>query len=74
MITYRKLWIRLAEREMPKMELAQRAGISTATLAKLGKNEYVALSVLESICLALGCDIGDVMEVFPNAQKKPPTE
>ena len=65
MISYRKLWIRLAEREMKKMELMEKTEFSRPTLAKLSKNEYVALKVLEDICLTLECDIGDIMEVIP---------
>ena len=66
MISYRKLWVALAEREMKKMDLLESVGFSRSTLAKLSKNEYVALKVLEDICLALRCDIGDVMEVLPH--------
>jgi len=66
MISYKRLWVTLAEREMKRMELLEKAKFSRATLAKLGKNEYVALKVLEDICLALDCGIGDVMEVLPN--------
>ena len=69
MISYKKLWVTLAEREMKKMELLNLAGFSRATLAKLSKNEYVALKVLEDICLALDCDIGDIMEI-----RRSPTE
>lgn len=36
--------------------------IAQALIAKLGKNEYVALEVLEKICIALDCDIGDIVE------------
>ena len=68
MINYKKLWIRLAEKEMKKLELAKLAGFSVATLAKLGKNEYVALKVLEDICLLLECDIGDILEITPNTK------
>lgn len=40
--------------------------IPQALIAKLGKNEYVALEVLEKICIALDCDIGDIVEVKRN--------
>ena len=32
-------------------------------MAKMDRGEYVALSVLERICLTLDCDIGDVVEI-----------
>ena len=38
-------------------------GIAPSTMAKLDRDEYVALSVLERICLTLDCDIGDVVEI-----------
>ena len=65
MISYRRLWVVLAEREMKKMDLLNKAGFSRATLSKLGKNEYVALQVLEDICLVLDCKIEDVVEILP---------
>lgn len=38
-ISYRPLWVILAEREMSKKDLRELSGISTASLAKLGKGE-----------------------------------
>jgi len=69
MINFRKLWVRLAERELKKMDLVNGTGIGRSTLAKLSKNEYVALKVLEDICLFLECDIGDILEILPNSEK-----
>lgn len=63
-VSYKKMWIKLAEREMSKADLRREAGFSSATLTKLNNNEIVALSVLVNICKALKCDIGDVMEVI----------
>ncbi len=54
-LSYDPLWKKLIDKKMNKLELAKLADFSTATLAKLGKNDYVALSVLEKICLALDC-------------------
>ena len=65
MVSYRKLWVRLAEREMKKLELAKSVGFSGSTLAKMGRNEYVALKVLVEICLFLDCQIEDIMEIIP---------
>lgn len=44
------------------------SGISTGTLAKLGKNDYVSTEVLEKICRALQCNIGDVIEFVDNEE------
>ncbi len=64
-ISYRPLWVLLASREMSKKELREISGISTATLAKLGKGENLTTDVLLKICEALRCGIGDIMETVP---------
>lgn len=61
MISYNKLWHLLLEKKMKRTKLCETAGISSSTLAKLGKNEIVSIDVLERICDALSCDIGDIM-------------
>ena len=62
-VSYDPLWHLLLNKKMTRLHLANIAGFSTATLAKLGKNEYVALTVLEKICLALDCPIEDVIQI-----------
>ncbi len=59
---YTKLWKLLIDKNINKTTLREISGISTGTLAKLGKNDYVSTEVLEKICKALHCDIGDVIE------------
>jgi DNA (cytosine-5)-methyltransferase 1 len=65
-ISYNKLWKLLIDKEMNKTQLREATHISSSTLAKLGNNEQVALSVLEKICDELDCNIGDVMEFKKN--------
>lgn len=60
-VSYKKLWVMLAEREMSKVELRKLAGISPATFTKLRRNQEVALSVLLKIAEALDCDAGEMM-------------
>lgn len=60
-VSYKKLWVMLAEREMSKAQLRKLAGISPATFTKLRRNQEVALSVLLKIAQVLGCDAGDMM-------------
>ena len=60
MITYEKLWHKLLDSGINRTELCNRTGISSSTMAKLGKNEIVSLEVLEKICRTLDCNIGDV--------------
>ena len=62
-VSYRKLWKILTERDMKKKDLCIAAGISHASMAKLGKNENVTTDVLVKICTALNCDIGDIMDI-----------
>ena len=61
-VRYHKLWKTLIDRNMSRTEMRLLAGISTKTLAKLGKNENVSTEVLGKICGALGCGIDDIME------------
>lgn len=63
MVSYRKLWIRLAERELKKKDLCRVAGISATVVTKLGRGESVTTDVLVRICRALECDFGDIMEL-----------
>lgn len=64
-VSYNKLWKLLIDKEMKKTDLRVAAGISSGTLAKLGKNESVTTDVLVRICHVLNCDIGDIVEVIP---------
>lgn len=61
-VSYKKLWIMLIEREIPKSELRTATQLSSGTMSKLNKGEDVALSVLLRICDYLNCDIGDICE------------
>lgn len=61
-VSYKKLWILCAEREMSKAELRKQAGLSSATFTKLRKNQEVNLSVLLKIANVINCDAGDMME------------
>lgn len=60
MLTYTKLWILLQQRGMKRTDLKK--VISSATLAKLGKNEPISSTVIEKICNFLNCQPGDIME------------
>ncbi|MDD3230675.1 MAG: helix-turn-helix transcriptional regulator [Oscillospiraceae bacterium] len=50
---------------MKKKDLIKSSGISTASMAKLGRNENITTEVLAKVCNALKVDIGDIMEVLP---------
>lgn len=61
--SYKKLWKLLIDRNMKKQDLRDQAGISSASIAKLGRNENVTTDILVKICEALECDIADIVEV-----------
>lgn len=64
-VSYNKLWKLLIDHGMRKIDLKTQAGISSTSLAKLSKNENVSMDVLKKICKALNCNIGDMMDIFP---------
>ena len=63
MISYNPLWKILIDRDMRKEDLRIAAGLTTTTIAKLGKNETVHLDIILKICKVLDCDINDIMEI-----------
>jgi DNA-binding Xre family transcriptional regulator len=63
MISYKKLWKLLIDKDMKKKDLQILAGISSASITKLGKNKNVNTEVLQKICIVLHCDISDIMEM-----------
>ena len=62
-ISYDKLWKLLIDKKMNRTELKEKSGISTASLAKLGKGENLTTAVLLKICSTLDCNISDIMDV-----------
>ena len=61
-VSYDKLWKLLIDKKMNRTDLKEAAGISFNVLAKMGKNEFVSMESLHRICVALNCDISNVME------------
>lgn len=59
----------LEQRAISKTELRENIKVSTATLAKLSKNEPVAMKVIEDICDFLNCQPGDIMEMEKEVDK-----
>lgn len=62
-VTYKRLWKLLIDRDMTKQDLKKVTGISTVSIAKLGKQENITTSVLIKICEGLDCDLVDIMEL-----------
>mgnify|MGYP000940419138 CR=1 FL=1 len=63
--SYKPLWKLLIDRDMNKTQLQERAGISPATLSKLGKDGNVTTNVLLRICQTLQYNLEDIVEIVP---------
>ena len=62
-LSYKRLWKLLIDRDLKKKDLQAMANISSASITKLAKNENVTTETIERICLALKCDVSDIMEM-----------
>ena len=69
-VSYNKLWKLLIDKKMNKTDLKEAAGISFNVMARMGKNEPISFDSIEKICLALNCNIGDIIDI---AKEAPPS-
>lgn len=60
--SYNKLWKLLIDKNMTKSDLRKAIGISSSTMAKMGKGENVSLDVIDKICKLLNCKVEDILE------------
>lgn len=63
-VCYKKLWKLLIDKDLKKKDLCAMAGISSASVTKMGKGGTVNTVVIEKICTALNCVVGDIMEII----------
>lgn len=68
--SYKKLWKLLIDLDMNKSDLIKQAKITSNIVAKMGKGENVSMESLRKICIALNCEIGDIMEVNTADERK----
>ena len=68
-VSYKKLWKILIDKEIKKKDLSTMAGISSATITKMGKNGHVTTEVLLKVCTALNCQMEDIIEIIPENEK-----
>ncbi len=68
-ISYNRLWKLMIDRNMKRQDLKEISGISTASIAKLGKGENITTAVLLKICNALDCGLEDIMELVDDDSK-----
>lgn len=62
-ITYKKLSIQLIEKGWEKKDLANKAPLSPATMAKLGRDLHVRMEVLMRICASLNCGVESIVSL-----------
>ena len=67
-ISYNRLWKLLIDKGMSKTDLKHVSGISTTSIAKMGKRENITTDVILKICQALDCGTDDIMEVVEERQ------
>lgn len=64
MISYKKLWKLLIDKDIKKSQLAEMADLSRYTIQKMTKNENVNTDTLTKICKVLNCSFDDIMEII----------
>ena len=64
--TYKPLWKQLIDKNMSREQLRKSLGISSSTLARMRKDEYVGLKIISDICKELGCTPNDIIEYVPD--------
>ena len=66
-VSYYKLWKQLIDRKISKSDLRRATGIAPNTMTKMNRNEEVTLETLRKIWGVLGVNIGDIVDIFPDA-------
>ncbi|KNE19656.1 helix-turn-helix domain-containing protein [Virgibacillus pantothenticus] len=60
--SYKPLWRLLLEHDLNKTQLREELGLATATMAKMGKNEYVSMEVIDKICNHFNVQPNEIIE------------
>lgn len=66
---YNKLWKLLIDKGMRKKDLIAVTNMTSSTMAKMGKNQAVSMDVLGRICVALDCNIGDIVDIITDEEE-----
>ena len=72
-VSYKKLWKLLIDKDIKKKDLSAKAGVSPATITKMGKGGHVTTEVLVKICTALDCTVDDIMEIVSEKDNREET-
>ncbi len=65
-VSYKKLWKLLIDKDMTKTQLRIASGVSSSTMAKMTRGEDIQVSVLVRLCQTLKCDVGDIVQFIPD--------
>ena len=68
-LSYKKLCKMLIDQDMSKQDLREKAGISSASMAKLGKGENITTDVLLKICKTMNCKVEDIIETISDDEE-----
>ena len=68
-LSYKKLWKMLIDQDMSKQDLREKAGISSASKAKLGKGENITTDVVLKICKTMNCKVEDIIETISDDEE-----
>ncbi|MGD7047106.1 helix-turn-helix domain-containing protein [Rossellomorea marisflavi] len=60
--SYKPLWKLLLDQELSKTDLKDTVGLSSATIAKLGKDEYVSMQIIDRLCCHFQVQPSDIFE------------
>jgi DNA-binding Xre family transcriptional regulator len=74
MVSYKRLWKLLIDKDMLKKDLQREAKVSWGVVSKLSKGDTVNMESLIKICKALNCTVDDIMEILPDEVDKPTSE
>ncbi len=69
-VSYKKLFHLLIEKEMSNADLQKQAGFSANIITRLKRNNYITLQSIESICKALNCGVDDILEFVPDGENE----
>ena len=68
--SYDKLWKKLIDGKMNKLDLQNAIKTTPHTIAKMGRDENVSMEILGRICRNFKCDIGDIIEYIRNNEEE----
>lgn len=69
-VSYKPLFKLMIDRDIKRGDLVRMSGVAYSTLGKMANGENVNMSVVEKVCLALGCRIEDVVEILPDGMEE----